>query len=172
MGYDVEPYLAQVQSSDDFSYINKGATYVGYAYTFIYCPTFFKNQISLSSTNSCSAYINGKLVAERNFDSVEVLFKTGWNSIELVWNFQDVSQAQNNNSYIRSNFKIADLMQNDKITAINCYVATPTARENISVSKVSNTIIDWMGLKKKSRRTLLLYLMKKAKIKFLPQSLV
>lgn len=148
-GTNVEPYLAQVQSSDDFSYINKGATYVGYAYTFIYCPTFFKNQISLSSTNSCSAYINGKLVAERSFDSVEVLFKTGWNSIELVWNFQDVSQAQNNNSYIRSNFKIADLMQNDKITAINCYVATPTARENISVSKVSNTIIDLDGIKEK-----------------------
>ena len=34
-GTNVEPYLAQVQSSDDFSYINKGATYVGYAYTFI-----------------------------------------------------------------------------------------------------------------------------------------
>ena len=148
-GTNVEPYLAQVQSSDDFSYINKGATYVGYAYTFIYCPTFFKNQISLSSTNSCSTYINGKLVAERSFDSVEVLFKTGWNSIELVWNFQDVSQAQNNNSYIRSDFKIADLMQNDKITAINCYAATPTARENISVSKMSNTIIDLDGIKEK-----------------------
>ena len=148
-GTNVEPYLVQTPTSEDFSYINKGATYVGYAYTFIYCPTFFKNQISLSSTNSCSAYINGKLVAERSFDSVEVLFKTGWNSIELVWNFQDVSQAQNNNSYIRSNFKIADLMQNDKITAINCYVATPTARENISVSKVSNTIIDLDGIKEK-----------------------
>lgn len=148
-GTNVEPYLAQVQSSDDFSYINKGATYVGYAYTFIYCPTFFKNQISLSSTNSCSTYINGKLVTEGSFDSVEVLFKTGWNSIELVWNFKDTSQAQNNNSYIRSDFKIADLMQNDKITAINCYVATPTARENISVSKMSNTIIDLDGIKEK-----------------------
>lgn len=148
-GTNVEPYLVQTPTSEDFSYVNKGAVYVGYAYTFIYCPTFFKNQISLSSTNSCSAYINGKLVAERSFDSVEVLFKTGWNSIELVWNFQDVSQAQNNNSYIRSNFKIADLMQNDKITAINCYVATPTARENISVSKVSNTIIDLDGIKEK-----------------------
>lgn len=40
-------------------------------------------------------------------------------------------------------------MQNDKITAINCYVATPTARENISVSKVSNTIIDLDGIKEK-----------------------
>lgn len=148
-GTNVEPYLAQVQSSDDFSYINKGATYVGYAYTFIYCPTFFKVQVSLSSTNSCSTYINGKLVTEGSFDSVEVLFKTGWNSIELVWNFKDTSQAQNNNSYIRSDFKIADLMQNDKITAINCYVATPTARENISVSKVSNTIIDLDGIKEK-----------------------
>lgn len=148
-GKDVQPYNTFLLSDRDIYlsvdpriFSTYGEKYIGYAYTFIYCPEAFKTDITFQTANSGTLYINAKQVLVSEGDSTtypNFLFKKGWNSIEIIWNTGDSS----------GEFTFTPLYIMSEITLMNCYFATPTARQNVSVSKVSDTIIDVDGIKEK-----------------------
>lgn len=148
-GKDVQPYNTFLLSDRDIYlstdprvFSTYGEKYIGYAYTFVYCPEAFKMDIAFRATTSGTLYINAKQVLVFEGDSItypNFLFKKGWNSIEIIWNTGDSS----------GEFTFTPLYIMSEITLMNCYFATPTARQNVSVSKVSDTIIDVDGIKEK-----------------------